>query len=623
MNKELILSKVQRDIQQAENYYQTYIEPKVLERYKRYNADKDYYREKFPRLSERSTVTSTDIADTVEWALPSLIRIFFGTDEIISVKGRTVEDDQQAEVMQKLINFQIQRLNPGFMVFYRWFKDALITGLGIVKCYWDRQWDERKFKQVVGYDELQVAEKDPSVEILSVEDLGNGLFNVEFIHKKLKKNQPVLENVPASEFIFNPDATKIKDSPFVAHRKLVTVDYLRRKAKDGWYDKEAVERAVEVAGSDTQNSIIEQYLKPFAVQEQAGETDKARQKLLLYECYTQYDVNDDGLLEPVIVTVANNQVLRVVENIYGRPPFFVISPILEPYQVWGKGFADVLADIQDIKTALIRQIIVNIGLTNDPKVFINEQKVNVDDLIDDAAFIRVDGTPNDAIVPLPVRPLAPWTFNFLEYWEGLKENRTGITRYNQGLDGKSLNKTATGINLIMQAANQRLELIARILAETGIKELFEFLVELNQRFIDQYTVVRLTNEDLIVRPDDIKGEFDLVINAGVGAGTKETLLQHLQLLLSLYPQLLQLGIATPENVYEVMKKIVETLGFKNVDAFITDPRRINGQGAVGQGLPAGTPNGGAPAGLSTTPQGMQGTVVQGMDAGGQGEVGGT
>ena len=81
----------------------------------------------------------------------------------------------------------------------------------------------------------------------------------------------------------------------------------------------------------------------------------------------------------------------------------------------------------------------------------------------------------------------------LEYLDTVKENRTGITKYNQGLDSNSLNKTATGISIITQQSNQRLELIARIFAETGMTELFRFLIKLNQLFVNQALVIRLTN----------------------------------------------------------------------------------------------------------------------------------
>lgn len=950
MDKETILAAIRNDIDAAESYFDSVIKPKLIERYQIYESDKSYYEKLFPKLSKRSSFTSTDVADTIEWAMPSLMRIFFGGEEVITIKGRQAEDDRKAELMQALINFQVQVQNPGFMIFYRWFKDALIGGLGVIKCWWEREYEEVVQKTVFSKDELNLLKQHPNVEVLAVEDLGNGLYYaVSYKTKKLMRdgNKPVFVNIPPTEFLYHPDASTISESTFVAHRKVVTADYLRRRAEEGLYDKEAVEEAIQrglAENSPYSLDSLEVAIRPNQSKFTFPSTqDEARKYFTLYECYTKLDIDGDGLLEPVIVTVVNDVILRLEENLYGRPPFFVLSPVIEPYEIWGKGFADVISDIQALKTALIRQILVNVALNNDPKVFVDTTKVNIADLVSDNAFIRVQGSPiNTAVFPLPTHPLAPWTYNLLEYLEALKENRTGITRYNQGLDARSLNKridintpvpmadgtwkllkdiqdgdiilggdgkptkvikaheiawcedayelefsngakikadaehlwgcyfhgryrivttkeiyealqrgtpvyvprasriysgkekelpidpyvlgvwlgdghkysaritvsddeiyervkkwceeqgwqikpdkhqnagkattyiitscakrirdengrfvkedgfhrrldelgiyprtggephipaiyftasyeqrlellrglmdtdgcwsdagvaifctsnrrlaedvarlvrslggnphirltrkagkeicvgrlcnvsehwhvnfnlldcpfyvkrkaekwrpirkaktyrvvavkktdpcymrcltvdnpdglwlvgghyitthnTATGIQLIMSAANQRLELIARIFAETGIKEFFRFLIGLNQRFITEDVVIRLTGQELTITPDDLQGYFDLEINAGVGVGVKEQTLQNIQMLLQLYPQLLELGIATPKNVYNVMKKFVETLGFKNVADFITNPEEVAGGTAGIQAAIGGNP----------------------------------
>jgi len=578
MDRELLKNKIKTDIESAEGYFEDYIKPKLIERYQIYNADKTYYEKLFAKLSKRSSVISTDVADTVEWALPSLMRIFFGGEDVITIKGRQPEDDRNAEIMQQLINFQIQVQNPGFLVFYRWFKDALVSGLGVIKAWWERQTEDYEFKDLFSIEEAEVLKSNSVIEVISEQPAENGVYVViTYRIKKTTKNQPAFTNISPDEFIFHPDASNIKDATFVAHRKVVTVDYLRRKAKEGLYDASAVEEAIkageenQVSSQDELSVVIRpnqsQFTRPDA-------QDEARKLIKIYECYTKYDINDDGLLEDVIVTVANDVVLRLEENLYGRPPFFVLCPILEPYEIWGKSFADILKDIQAIKTALIRQILVNIALNNEPKKEVLETAVALEDLTLDKEFIRV--RQSGAIKPLPVQPLAPWTYNFLEYIEGLKENRTGITRYNQGLDARSLNKTATGIQLIMGAAQQRLELVARIFAETGIKDFFRFLVGLNQRFITEDVVIRLTNEPITITPDDLQGNFDLEISAGMGVGVKEQNLQSLQALMQIYPQFVQAGIVTPKNIYNLAKKYIEALGFKNVDDFLTNPEeRVN------------------------------------------------
>jgi len=162
----------------------------------------------------------------------------------------------------------------------------------------------------------------------------------------------------------------------------------------------------------------------------------------------------------------------------------------------------------------------------------------------------------------------------LEYLDGVKENRTGITRYNQGMDSSSLNKTATGINIITQQANQRLEIIARTFAETGIKQLFKFLIKLDQLFINQNVIIRLTGQEMEIKPDDLEGDFDLVVNAGLGAGAKEQNLQNLQVLRGLMTELLQVNMVDVNGIYNASKKIIEELGMKNVNDFLRDPQVV-------------------------------------------------
>jgi hypothetical protein len=167
----------------------------------------------------------------------------------------------------------------------------------------------------------------------------------------------------------------------------------------------------------------------------------------------------------------------------------------------------------------------------------------------------------------------------VEYLDSIKENRTGVTKYNQGLDSKSLNKTATGITAIMSAANQRIEMIARMFAETGVLDLFELLVEMNTRYIDNEQVVRLTEgKSIVIRPDDLKGEYDLDISAGVGAGQRQEATQNMMLLLSqIYPALLQLGVPPQiitSKAVEAAKTLAEQMGYKDASKIVPTPEEL-------------------------------------------------
>jgi hypothetical protein len=497
---------------------------------------------------------------------------------VVTLQGVTEEDDDPAETMQELINYQLQRHNKAFMVFHDWFKSSLIENVGIVKCYWDRQVQVNESYEIyLNPEELQVLQQQPGIDIKKIEKKDDQLIRVEYDVFSIIKNQPIIENISVSEFRYSPDAKTIDDAEFVAHRKMVTVDYLKRKEKAGVYKN--VSQAIEnlqqhtYTEYDTHNNPS---LESFGQEEGNNVVDKARRKTTLYECYTKLDINDDDMLEDIIITIVNKTIIRIQVNTMGRHPFFLLSPIRDPQKVWAKkGICDLVSQLQDLKTALLKQIIYNVAVSNDRQAFVNvDMLVDVREFIDGKKAVRVQGDPAQAVYWSPVEQLQPQIFSFLEYIETLKEARTGITRYNQGMDANTLNKTATGITSIMNASNQRLELIARMFAETGINQLFRHLIRLNQQFIDNKVVIRITNKSKTVRPDDLQGEIDIVVNAGMGTGGKQQAMQNIQMLLSIYPQAIQAGVAGPEHVAYVIGKMVAEMGWKNKQDFCYNPEQI-------------------------------------------------
>lgn len=570
-----LLKSVQADITEAEAYQQSIIEPTVRERYQIYYADKDYYANKFPILSKTSSLVSTDVADTIEWALPSLMKVFTGSDEVITVAGVTEEDDQNAEVMQSLLVYQLQRQNKFFPILYNWMKDSLITGMGIIKCYWERTEGWTPETQKLNAEALQLLAQT-GVEITNVQGPDMmGDFMVTWNSPYYIKNSPKIENILVSEFLYSPDAKNLEDANFVAHRKKVTMSHLRQKEKEGIYanvDMVKPDNGPTSWLSDEVEQAIGDNYTPLNKNNQ----EKARDEVTIYECYTKIDFNNDGILEDMIITIAGDVILRAEPNYMGRHPFFSISPTKDPHRIWVKrSYAELIGELQDMKVALTRQIVQNIALTNDPKMILSEDSINISDYIEGRKVIRKKpgASMGDVAMSMPVNQLSPQTFQFLEWLEGQKENRTGITRYNQGLDANSLNKTATGISAILGQSAQRLELIARMFAETGISELFRFMVSLNQKFVDQETVVRLTNKQLRISPDDLNGNFDLVVNAGISISTKESTIMTLQTMLTALMQTQAAGIpiVTPQNIYNLFKKWIESAGFKNYNDYVTDP----------------------------------------------------
>lgn len=569
-----LVTALRRDISDAENYQDTVILPTVKERYEIYYADKDYYARKLPRLSKVSSLVSTDVTDTIEWALPSLIKVFTGGDEVVTVQGSSEEDDRNAEIMQQLLVYQLQRQNRFFPILYNWMKDALITGMGIIKCYWDRKEDYQLLEQSMNMRAFQELTQQ-NVEIQSVEGPDMfGIVRVKYLSPYYVKNAPVIENILVSELLYSSDAKSLDEANFVAHKKKVTMSYLREREQQGIYanvDQITPKPKTGIMDDDQVEQVIgDNY------QGTSQEADDARAEVTLYECYTKLDWNNDGVLEDMIITIVDDVILRVEPNYMGRHPFFAISPTKDPHRIWVKrSYAELIGELQDLKVALTRQIVQNIALTNDPKMILAEDAINIDDYVKGRAVIRkkANHPMQDVAMSMPVNQLSPYTYQFLEYIESQKENRTGITRYNQGLDANTLNKTATGISQIMGASTQRLELIARMFAETGVYELFRFMIGLNQKFIDQNTVIRLTNKELAISPDDLQGNFDLIVNAGISIASKESTQLMLQSMLTALMQVRAAGIpiVTPDNVYNLFKKWIEAAGFKNYADYITDP----------------------------------------------------
>ena len=576
---EEIRQNVEREIERADNYYEEEIEPEVIRRHKVYEGDKQYYKKKFPKLTNISDVTASDFHDTVEWALPSLTKVFFGNEDICKLQGVNSEaDERAAQVHGELIKYQLERCNDGFLIFYDWIKNSLIDNLGIVKCYWEREQTIETKRLVVTGEQLLQMQMNPKINMLSVEQVAPDILSIEYEEvTNITKNQPKLEVVPPSEFRFSPEAKSLEDVAFVAHRKIVNLDYLRRREQEGVFQN--IDKVLETDGNEgsVKRTEYETDLNPRAYDRiNDQEIEDAKKEFLLYECYIKTDVNNDGMLEDVIVTIVGKDhgtIVRLEENTMGRHPFFTISPIRDTLRLFPKrGISDLVSELQDLNTALLKQIIYNIATNNDKQAFVNiDMLVDPNEFTDGKKAVRVNGNPAEAVRWCDIEPLQPQVFQFLEFMNTMKENRTGITRYNQGMDANSLNKTATGITQIMNASNQRLELIARIFAETGVKQLFRHMIKMNQMFITDETCIRITDKPKPIFPEDLEGTIDITVNVGVVAGSKQQQAQAMQLLLGMYPQLLQVGIADVSHVSYAFGRLVESLGYKNVSDFVFPP----------------------------------------------------
>lgn len=529
-----------------------------------------------PDIEGRSSYVATEVADTVEWIMPTLMRIFTAGDNAVEFTPTQLADEMAARQATDYINYVFYRQNEGFLVLHTWFKDALLQKFGVVQSWWDKRKDDaREEYKGLSPDELAfLLQNNPELDIIEQQpsDEGDGLLDVA-----LKRSRPIaqarVQNIPPEDFIVDPKARSLEAPGFVGHRVERTLSELRAAG----FPKDKLDRigSDREAGWSTEaferSSHEDQSQYSFGGSESALDIDESRRKLWLYEMYLQCDFDGDGIAEWRQVKRAGGEILENVK-VDGHP-YSGMSPILMPHRLIGRSLADLVMDLQRLKTAIVRQTLDNMYLVNNGRYYVDmSKKVNLDDLLNNRPGGIVRGTGENGVQSLAPPLLGGGAFQMIEYIDSVRENRTGITRYNQGIDANSLNKTATGISQIMSAAQQRVELIARVMAETGVKDLFRKLLKVTCQNSSKPQVVRLTGGYVQVDPRAWRNQFDMTINVGLGTGNKDQQAAHLTNLLQVQQGLAPAGIVTPRNLYESAKRLPEALGFKG-EAFFTDPEQ--------------------------------------------------
>lgn len=615
IDTEKLLRKLKADEETAKKYFEEKVQPYIIERRDIYDADKDFYSQKFPRLSVSSDFVSLDAYSTVEWILAPLLKAYLGGDQIIDYVGESEQYVDAAEANEKVANYQIMRQNEGFFVFHDWIKAAIIDNVAWAKLYWRRTFKTEESTLVLQQTSVDVLTQDEGIEILSqkpvTEEMPDDLQEVKIRRTYMDDDFPQTEFIPVYEMRWIPRGRKVKDFPYVSQTVMMTVDELNRRSTDDW---ENLDEIIENPPDAENNELAdrdEEYDK-----DQHDEVEEALKEIPVKESYTFFDIEGDGFLTPIVVFWAGDYILHWEENTAGRHPFFMLTPSRDPGKnLASRGLLDVIADLQHCKTAIFRQIIRNIALNNAPKIGVLQNRVNWDDILSGSEYIRCQESPRDSLFPIPTIPLAPWTFNFVEKLESEKENWTGWTRYSGGQNGASLNDTATGISVIMEASGQRVELISRIMAEGGIKEYFQHLIGLNQRFLSQEVAFNIVGDEFVAfQPQDLLGKVNVEIHAGVGAGLRQQQLAAIRELMNgMFPIMVQMGIAGPPQLYNLVKLYVELMGMKNMKDIAIKPQMDPMMMAM-MAAQGGMPNGNGAPNASGSPDQAGGNSggVQGL-----------
>jgi len=528
----------------------------------------------------KSQVVTGEVAEAVDGALPQLIRIFTSSENIVQFEPVKEGDEALADQATTYVNHVFYKDNDGFSVLHNWFKDALLEKVGVVKVYWDDETNITKetYKGLTD-DELALIMQDPEVEIISVDSKEN-------IDENLNPNSPIpthdvklrktirngtvrVENVPPEEFIISKRARNIQESGFCAHRKMMTRSELIAMG----FDPKVVEGLATGNALEYSPERIARYTRGEQPTDMMSQ-DHSMQLCEVYECYIKVDYNNDGVAELRKIVYASSEILSDEDCDY--IPFHSICPLPIPHKFFGNSLADRTMDLQLIKSTITRQMLDNLYLTNNYRVGAVEGQVNLDDLLTSTAggVVRIKN-PN-ALVPLTVQSNASQSFPMLEYLDNVQAKRTGVSDQQQGLDPNSLqNTTATAVSTMSSAANGKLELIARIFAETGVKSLFQSIFRLLCKYQKQERTIRITGKYIPFNPREWSEEYGISINVGLGNGSRTDQLSTLQMILGKQEQIItQYGLSNPlvniKQYRDTLARFVHMAGFKDASGFMNE-----------------------------------------------------
>jgi hypothetical protein len=523
----------------------------------------------------RSQVVSRDVHDAVHSILPSLMRVFFSHEKPCEFVPRGPEDVAGAAQATELVNWMMQQSNA-YSVFADAMKDCLIKGEGIIKCWHEVTYDIQT-RELMGLDELQIGLfVQEGFEVTQSEEIEEqpGLYNV-VLTRRIPRGKTRLECLPPEEFLINRTATSLEDAKIIAHRQLLRVGDL---VELGY----PYEQIIEYKGyEDDFRSNEEWNLRhPNWREEDDTDADPANRLVQYVESYVRVDADGDGVPElRRICTIGNAHEILLNEPADSHP-FILIRKDPLPHSWRGMSLYDELADVQRIKSAVMRNMLDSLSLSTRPRISYLESAVDWEDLANDEVGALIPMRQAGAIQMLEMPFVGAAAFPLLQYLDEIKEQRTGISRASQGLDAEHLQSTtAVAVSATQKAAQARLELIARNIAESGFKPLYKRMLGLILQHMDQPTIMRLRGEFVPVDPSTFS-DYDVLITLPLGRGSEEERRQALLGLLAKQEMLIaQYGpmnpIVGPEQYYTTLQRLFADQGLgAEAGSYLRPPQQM-------------------------------------------------
>ena len=521
-----------------------------------------------------SQVVTREVLDTIEWIKPELMKLFASGSETVRFEPQNAGDVEAAQQATDYINYLFHRKNEGFKVLYEWITDGLLQKNGVVKVWWDTEASKTRedyegltdmeLQMLLAPDDVELQEQD------TVQGPNGPEHTVAVIRTGAQSGLKVVV-IPPEEFLISRRARDIKSSPFCAHRTKMTISDLNAAGFD----------TDDLPGGDSQSEYDEVRLARFKYDDTDDESnrsdpaDETMREVWVTEAYIRFDMDDDGIAELRKIVKVGSTVLSNDE--VDAMPFASWTPIIIPHKYIGMSEADLVMDLQRIQSQLFRNMLDNQYLTNNGRYAAVENMVNLDDLMSSRPGGVVRIKMPGAVTRLDTPQLGATAFQMLDYVDRLRERRTGVSERTQGMDPNQLsaNTAATAVNQVMTAAQQRIELIARVFGETGLTDLFLLMykeVLQNQTAKD---IFRLRDTYVEVDPSEWRERKDTSVVVGLGNGSKESEMQMLNMIFQNQQQLLSnpaaQGLVLAKNIYATAEDQVKVFNKAAAGRYFTDP----------------------------------------------------
>ncbi len=528
----------------------------------------------------RSKIVATKVRDTIRAIKPSLMRVFLSSENPVEYIPTSQEDVVGAEQATKYAHWKFQQLG-GYTLLNNAIHDALVKKTGVLKIWWEENTSatihtytnvtDEEMAAIVNEDDVEVIEHTEETEI-EVDEMGNQLsssmHSLKVSHRKANGELKIMA-VPPEEFVVDRNAKSVDDAYIVAHRTEMRVSDLVEMG----YDFEEVSNLSGLSSDDSYTDSEAFERKGYEQDEEQNTQDISMKKVAVTEAYMKMDKEGTGvaIMYRILMAGGDDKVLECEP--YGDVPFAVFEVDPEPHTFFGRSVADLVMNDQDSSTAMLRGMMDNVALTNSPRQGYVQGQVNVDDLMNNEIGGLVRMKSPQALVDIATPFVAGQVLTAMQYMDDAVEAKTGVSRASMGLDPDALqNTSATAARLQAQQGSAQIEVMARNIAEGGMKRLFKLMLHILVENSCEETLMRLHGNFQPVDPRVWNTGMDLQVNVGVGTGQEAerhaALNQALQMQMQIWTQYGNgNGLVTMTGIRNTLADMLALQGVKNVDRY--------------------------------------------------------